>query len=533
MTTAEYISQGKASLGLELGSTRIKAVLISGRDDGFRPIASGSCEWENTLSGGIWTYSLTEVWQGLRAAFADLKSDVEQKYSVKLTKLASMGFSAMMHGYLAFDKNDCQLAEFRTWRNTITEEAAAKLTERFNFNIPQRWSIAHLYQAMLNKEEHVKDISFLTTLAGYVHWKLTGVKCLGIGDASGMFPIDSSSNCYDKAMLADFDSIISGSGYSFTLEGILPEILSAGEFAGVLTAEGAKLLDESGELEPGVPVAPPEGDAGTGMAATNSVRVRTGNISAGTSVFSMAVLEKPLKKVHTELDMVTTPTGSPVAMVHCNNCTSDINAWARMLVSASERFGFRLDYYKALEAIFSAALDGAKDCSGVMSINYFSGEPVTGLSEGRPMLIRTPDADFSFENLSRSLLYSACAALKIGNDILSGEEGVTLDKLYGHGGFFKAEGVGQRIMAAALRTPVSVMETAGEGGPWGMALLASYLVNKEKDETLEDFLDNKVFASSKGSSVDPDPDDVIGFDKFIEVYKSSLDAEKAAVAAIR
>ena len=528
MTIKEYIELGKASFGLEMGSTRIKAVLI-GED--FAPIASGSHEWENRLENGIWTYHLDDVWQGLQAAYAELKEDVMKKYGVKLTKLASMGFSAMMHGYLAFDKDENQLAQFRTWRNTMTEEAANELTALLDFNIPQRWSIAHLYQAILNKEEHVKDIASINTLAGYVHYKLTGKKVLGIGDASGMFPIDSEINDYNKEMMAKFEEKAAPLGYSWKLSEILPEVLSAGEDAGVLTEEGAKLLDPTGELLPGVPVCPPEGDAGTGMTATNSVAARTGNVSAGTSIFSMVVLEKPLSKVYPEIDMVTTPTGKAVAMVHCNNCTSDINAWAEMFRGMTAAVGKEISYYDALDAIFYSALKGDKDCGGVMTVNYFSGEPVTYLEEGRPLLVRRPDSKFSFENLSRSLVCSAMAALKLGMDILTDKENVPVDTLYGHGGFFKAKGVGQSLMAGALKVPVSVMETAGEGGPWGMAVLASYLVNKAEGETLEAYLTDKVFAASRGETLAPNDEDVKGFEGFIADYVKALEVEKAAVKA--
>jgi len=528
MDIREYIELGKASFGLEMGSTRIKAVLI-GED--HAPIASGSHEWENRLENGIWTYHLDDVWAGLQDAYADLKKDVFEKYGVKLTKLASMGFSAMMHGYLAFDKDEVQLAQFRTWRNTMTEQSANELTALLDFNIPQRWSIAHLYQAILNKEEHVADICSINTLAGYVHYKLTGKKVLGIGDASGMFPIDSETNDYNKEMMEKFDEKIAPCGYAWKLSDILPKVLLAGEDAGTLTAEGAKLLDPTGDLLPGVPVCPPEGDAGTGMTATNSVAARTGNVSAGTSIFSMVVLEKPLSKVYPEIDMVTTPTGKAVAMVHCNNCTSDINAWAEMFCGLTRAVGKEISYYEALDAIFYSALKGDKDCGGVMTVNYFSGEPVTYLEEGRPLLVRRPDSKFSFENLSRSLVCSAMAALKLGMDILTDKENVPVDTLYGHGGFFKAKGVGQSLMAGALKVPVSVMETAGEGGPWGMAVLASYLVNKAEGETLESFLSGKVFAASHGETLEPKDEDVKGFEGFIADYVKALEVEKAAVKA--
>ena len=527
---AQFISAGEAVFGLELGSTRIKAVLIGA--DGT-PLASGSYDWENRLENNVWTYHLEDVWTGLQTAYRSLADAVEAQYGVKLTKLKALGFSAMMHGYLAFDKDDNLLVPFRTWRNTMTEQAANELTARFGFNIPQRWSIAHLHQAILNGEEHVKDIAFITTLAGYVHWKLTGEKVLGIGDASGMLPIDSDTNDFDAGMIEKFDAIHADKGFGWKLSEILPTVRAAGEDAGVLTAEGAKLLDPTGALEAGVPVAPPEGDAGTGMAATNSVRVRTGNVSAGTSIFSMVVLEKPLSKVHVEIDMVTTPSGKPVAMAHCNNCTSDINAWAAVFKSFAEALCVSCTMPQALDAMFYGALEADPDCGGLVSYNYVSGEPMTGMEEGRPLFVRMPDSKFTFANFARTQLYSAMAALKIGMDILIDEEKVEVDTLLGHGGFFKAKGVGQKLMAGALRTPVSVMETAGEGGPWGMALLASYLVNRAEGETLEDYLDAKIFAGSEGVCIAPEETDMAGFEAFLNRYKAALPAERAAVDTLK
>ena len=524
MNIAEIILQGKAVLGMELGSTRIKAVLI-GAD--HAPIASGDHTWENRLENGIWTYHLQDVWAGVQDAYANLKKDVESKYGVKLNKLAAIGVSAMMHGYLAFDKNDGQLAQFRTWRNTMTGEAAAELSELFAFNVPQRWSIAHLYQAMLNKEEHVKDIAHLTTLAGYLHWQLTGVKVLGVGEASGMFPIDSEKCDYDASMLAAFEKKVSDAGYPWTLKGILPGVVNAGADAGVLTEKGAKLLDPTGELEAGCPLCPPEGDAGTGMTATNSVAIRTGNVSAGTSVFAMIVLEKPLSQVYPEIDMVTTPTGKPVAMVHCNNCTSDINAWAGMLKGFCDAAGLNVSMNDIYTALFNSALEGDKDCGGVINVALFSGEPVVGLDEGRPMLVRMPDAKMNFANFARSIVSGAMTSLKLGMDILA-KENVQIDSLLGHGGYFKTPVVGQKILAAALGTPVSVMETAGEGGPWGMALLAAYRVNKAEGETLEDYLEAKVFAGAQGSTAAPEAAFVTGADTYAQRFQTALEAEKAA-----
>ncbi|MCH5286483.1 MAG: FGGY-family carbohydrate kinase [Christensenellaceae bacterium] len=526
---SKFIQEGKGVLGIEFGSTRIKAVLI-GED--HAPIASGDHTWENRLENGVWTYHLDDVWAGLRDAYQNLVKDVQAQYGVTLDALAGFGVSAMMHGYLPFGKDGSQLAEFRTWRNTMTGEAAAELTDLLGFNIPQRWSIAHLYQAMLNGEAHVKDIDHLTTLAGYIHWQLSGKKVLGVGEASGMFPIDSAKGDYDQRMVDLFDALAAVKGYSWKLRDILPQVLSAGEDAGVLTAEGAKLLDPTGTLKPGALMAPPEGDAGTGMAATNSVAARTGNVSAGTSVFAMVVLEKPLSKVYPEIDMVTTPTGKPVAMVHCNNCTSDINAWAGMLKGFLEASGHTISTNDLYTTIFNAALKGDKDCGGVINVAYFSGEPVTGLDEGRPMIVRTPDANMSFANFARSLVVGAMTSLKLGMDILA-RENVKIDTLLGHGGYFKTPVVGQKLLAAALKTPVSVMETAGEGGPWGMALLAAYRVNKRDGESLEDYLNRAVFATAKGSSESPDYTDVTGIDAYTAQFVQALEAEKAAVANIK
>ena len=529
ISAKELIDEGKAVLGMELGSTRIKAVLI-GED--HAPIAMGSHSWENQLVDGVWTYSLTDVWAGIQDAYADLAADVKKQYGTEICSLAGIGVSAMMHGYLPFDKDGNQICGFRTWRNTMTGEAAAALTEKFGFNIPQRWSIAHLYQAILNGEEHVKDIDFLATLAVYVHWKLTGKKAAGVGEASGMFPIDSTVKDYDAGMMEKFGTMIADKGYPWTLRGILPKVMDAGEDAGCLTADGAKLLDPTGKLQPGAPMCPPEGDAGTGMAATNSVRPGTGNISAGTSVFAMIVLEKALSKVHMELDMVTTPDGLPVAMVHCNNCTSDINAWAGMLGGFMKTAGLTPDMNKVYEAIFSAALEGDPDCGGLINVNYLSGEPVTGLTEGRPMMVRMPDTSLSFANLARSLVFGAVATLKLGMDILTQEENVTVKSLLGAGGLYKTGVSGQKLTAAALNTPVSVMKTAGEGGPWGMALLAAYAVRKQPGETLPDYLEKRVFAGSEGSCMQPDPKDVAGFAAYIARYRQALEAEKAACAAM-
>ena len=524
-STISAIQAGETVLGIELGSTRIKAVLIG---PGHTPIASGDHAWENRYENGLWTYSLDDVWTGLRDAYFNLASDVESQYGVKLTKVKAMGVSSMMHGYLAFDKDDNLLVPFRTWRNTVTGQAAAELTGLFGFNIPQRWSIAHLHQAILNGEEHVRDVAFFTTLAGYVHWQLTGQKVIGIGDASGMFPIDSAVNDYDAAMLAKYDRRAAEFGYPWKLKDLLPRVLPAGEDAGILTADGARLLDPTGTLEPGCPVAPPEGDAGTGMAATNAVRARTGNVSAGTSVFAMIVLEKALSRVHEEIDMVTTPTGAPVAMVHCNNCTNEINAWAGVFKGLLEALGQEADMNTVYTAMFRAALDGEKDGGGILLYNYLSGEPVAGLSDGRPLLVRTPGSKLNFANFMRIQLHSALATLKIGLDILAGEQ-AAVDVLMGHGGFFKTPEVGQRIMAAAAGAPVCVMETAGEGGPWGMALLAAYPVNRAEGQSLEDYLESCVFAGQTGSIVEPDPADVDGFNAFMKQYMEGLAIQRSAI----
>ncbi|MEE1034583.1 MAG: FGGY-family carbohydrate kinase [Agathobacter sp.] len=525
----QTIENGKAVLGIEFGSTRIKAVLI---DEEHNPIATGAHDWENQLVDGIWTYSLDMIWNGIQDCYTKMADDAKKKYSVTITKLAAIGISGMMHGYLPFDKEGNLLVPFRTWRNTITGEAAAELTKVFDFNIPQRWSIAHLYQAILNKEEHVKKIDYFTTLAGYIHWQLTGQKVMGVGEASGMFPIDSATRNYDAKMLEKFDALDNVKAYPWKLEEILSKVLTAGENAGTLTAEGAKKLDVSGNLEGGIPLAPPEGDAGTGMTATNSVAVRTGNVSAGTSVFAMVVLEKALSAVHEELDLVTTPSGDAVAMVHCNNCTSDLNAWIGLFKEFSEMFGMNIDMNDIYGKLYNNAMTGDKDCGGLLAFNLFSGEPVIGLNEGRPMFARKPDAKMDLANFMRTHLYASLATLKIGCDILFKEEKVKVDTLYGHGGLFKTKGVGQSILAAAMDAPVAVMETAGEGGPWGMAVLAAYMVNRSEGEALEDYLSGKVFHGEKGTVMQPDPADVKGFDEYIASYKVAIKAQKDMVEAL-
>ena len=501
------IETGKAILGIELGSTRIKAVLI---DQENKPIAQGNHTWENQLVDGLWTYSIEAIWSGLQDCYADLRSNVKNLYGIEIENLAAIGVSAMMHGYMPFNVKEEILVPFRTWRNTNTGRAAAALSDLFVYNIPLRWSISHLYQAILDNEAHVKDIDFLTTLAGYVHWQLTGEKVLGIGDASGMLPIDPTTHNYSAEMVAKFDKLIAPNQYNWTLQDILPKVLSAGESAGVLTPEGSKKLDASGHLKAGIPVCPPEGDAGTGMVATNA-------------------LEKELSKPYEMIDMVTTPDGSLVAMVHCNNCTSDLNAWVNLFKEYQELLGIPVDMNEIYSKLYNIALTGDADCGGLLSYNYISGEPVTGLAEGRPLFVRSANDKFNLANFMRSHLYASVGVLKIGNDILFNEEKIKVDRITGHGGLFKTKGVGQRILAAAINSPISVMETAGEGGAWGIALLGSYLVNNEKKQSLADFLDEKVFVGDAGIEVSPTAEDVAGFNTYIENYKAGLPIEEAAV----
>ncbi len=521
------IEEGKTSLGIEFGSTKIKAVLI---DFSGNVMALGDYMWENKYEDGFWTYSIEDIKFGLKAAYKELKADVMNKYNITLKKITSFGVSAMMHGYMAFDKDDNLLVPFRTWRNTTTGEARDVLSKCFNFNIPQRWSIAHLYQAILNKESHVKDISYITTLAGYVHYLLTGYKVLGIGDASGMFPVDSETLDYKSDYIDKFEELIKDYDFGWKLRDILPEVKIAGDRAGVLTEEGVSLLDESKTLISGALAAPPEGDAGTGMVATNSVTPRFGNVSAGTSVFAMIVLDKPLKERHDEIDVVTTPDGKDVAMVHCNNCTSDINAWADMLSGFAKASGSDMTMNDIYDTMFKNILEGDDDCGGVISYNYFSGEHVTGLESGAPLLLRKTNASFTFKNLMRSLAYSAVATLKLGMDILFDKENVAIDKMYGHGGFFKNSNAGQTVMASALNCPVSVMETAGEGGPYGMACLALYTFKKKEDENLDlkGFLENLFFSNAKEYSLSADESIKVGFESFIADYKNYFDVERKA-----
>lgn len=526
MNAKETIQAGKAILGIELGSTRIKAILI---DTENHPIAQGSHTWENQLVDGLWTYSTEAIWNGLQDCYADLRKEVKTQYGIEIENLAAIGISAMMHGYLPFNKQGDLLVPFRTWRNTNTGEAAKVLSKLFVYNIPLRWSISHIYQAILNNEDHIKDISFLTTLAGYIHWQLTGKKVLGIGDASGMIPVNPDTKNYREDMMDKFDELIAPKNLGWKLRDILPEVLVAGADAGTLTEEGALRLDPSGHLKKGVPFCPPEGDAGTGMAATNAVKQRTGNVSAGTSSFSMIVLEKELSKPYEPIDIVTTPDGSLVGMVHCNNCTSEINAWTELFKEYQEMFGIPVDMGAIYEKLFNKALEGDADCGGLVAYNYVSGEPVTGFAEGRPLFMRSATDKFNLANFMRVQLYAAIGVLKIGNDILFKEEQVKVDRITGHGGYFKTKGVGQRMLAAALGSPISVMETAGEGGAWGIALLASYMVHHTPQQTLADFLDTQVFAGNAGVEVSPTVEDIEGFNAYIENYKRALPVEEAAV----
>ena len=543
MNEMELIKAGKTALGIEFGSTRIKAVLT---DLNGQVLAVGFHDWENSLVNGIWTYSLDEIHAGLKSCYASMKAQVTEKYGVDLTTVGALGISAMMHGYLAFDKDGNLLAPFQTWRNSNTQASADTLTDLFGFNIPLRWTIAHLYQRILDGEEHVKNIAFVTTLDSYIHWKLTGEKVTGIGDAAGIFPIDSSKLDYDQKMVDQFDTLISDRDLPWKLRDVLPKVLCAGEAAGVLTDEGAAFLDESGSLKGGILMCPPEGDAGTGMVATNAVAPGTGNVSAGTSTFAMLVLDRPLSKLYREIDMVTTPTGFPVAMSHANNGTSDLNAWVNLFAEFAALSGNSMDMGDIFKLLYENSLKGDKDCGGVLSYGYYSGEGITGLAEGRPLLVRTPDSTFSLANLMRSHLYTSLGAVKMGLDILLKDEKMNCVSLTGHGGFFKTKGVGQRYLAAAAGAPVTVMETASEGGPWGMALLAAFALLKNNAEVanefaskagsvpakMEDYLTG-IFAEMEGSTLAPDPADIEGFEKFMESYKAGLDIERAAIAAIK
>lgn len=523
---SKAIQQGSVSLGIELGSTRIKAVLIT---DDFNTIASGGYTWENKLEGGVWTYSLDEVWKGIQQSYLQVAAEVQSKYHVALSKINTIGVSAMMHGYLVFsDKNEL-LTPFRTWRNNITEEASSKLTSLFDFNIPQRWSIAHLYQAILNQEEHVDDIHFMTTLAGYIHWRLSGEKVLGVGDASGVFPIDKNAATYSDAFLKQFDNLNSVRDYKWNIQNILPKVLQAGEEAGRLTKEGAELIDVNGKLQPGSSLAPPEGDAGTGMISTNSIRKQTGNISIGTSAFSMIVLDKPLTKVYKDIDIVSTPHNEYVAMVHTNNCSSDINAWVNIFKEFAERLGMDVGFEKLYEALFLTTTKADADAGGLLNYSYLSGENITNMPEGRPLFVRDSSSNFSLANFIQSHLYAAFAPLKIGMDILK-EENINIDVLIAQGGMFKTPVIAQQVLSNALNMPITVMNTASEGGAWGMAILAKYVNYKHED--LETFLDQKVFSAPESSALSPEPKGVEGYEKFIKKYKKGLPIESVAINSI-
>lgn len=526
----ESILSGNTALGIEFGSTRIKAILVNKKNE---PIASGSHDWENRYEDGIWTYSLNDISTGLQDCYQSMAADVKNKYDVTLETVGAIGISAMMHGYMPFDKDDNLLVPFRTWRNNTTEKASEELSALFRFHIPQRWSIAHLYQAILNKEPHVKDIAYIATLEAYVHYVLTGEKVLGIGDIAGMFPVDANTKDYHEKMVEQFDELVAPHGFPWKLREILPKALLAGQNAGALTEAGAKFLDPSGSLKAGIPLCPPEGDAGTGMVATNSVTKRTGNVSAGTSVFAMVVLENDLSKPHEEIDMVTTPAGDPVAMVHCNNCTSDLNAWVNLFKEFAESFGMEVDMTKLFSVLYNKALEGDAECGKMLAYNYFSGEHITKFEEGRPLFVRTPESKFTLANFMRLHLFTSLGALKTGLDILFKEEGVTIDKILGHGGLFKTKGVGQKIMAGAIDVPVTVMETAGEGGAWGIAVLASYMKNKTEGESLDDFLNDKVFGEQESVMIEPDAKDVAGFNEFMKRYTAGLPIERAAVDCLK
>ncbi len=528
--TIDVIASGKAVLGIELGSTRIKAVLVNPEN---QPIASGSHGWENSYIDENWTYSLDEVWQGIQSAYADLVATVRQQYDVELTQLAALGVSAMMHGYLAFDKQDQLLTPFRTWRNNYTHQASTELMELFNHPVPQRWSIAHLYQAIIKDEVHVAQVDFITTLAGYVHWQLTGEKSLGIGDASGMFPIGIEQGDFDAKMLAQFDQYVAHKQYPWKVKDLLPKVLNAGEQAGFLSENGAKLLDPTGQLQCGTPLCPAEGDAGTGMVATNSVAANTGNVSAGTSIFAMVVLEGTLSKVYPELDLVTTPDGKLVAMAHSNNCASNIDAWVSLFKESMIAMGMDVNMDKLYSTLYNKALTGDKDCGGLLAYGYLSGEHITGFEQGRPLFACSADSNFNLANFMRVHIQSAFGAMKIGIDMLVKEEGLKLEKILAHGGLFRTPGVAQTLLAGALNTPVAVMETAGEGGAWGIALLASYLVSKSDGETLPEFLTNKVFVENNESVIAPTQQDVDGAEQFMQRYKQGLVIERAAVDNLR
>jgi sugar (pentulose or hexulose) kinase len=530
MNAKEAILNGKTALGIELGSTRIKGVLV---DMNGAVLAVGIYDWENSFIDNIWTYSIEEIHTGIRGCYSSLRKEVEKSYNLTLKKIGSIGISAMMHGYMALDRDGNQIAPFQTWRNTNTQQAADELTELFDFNIPLRWSIAHLYQRILDKEEHVKNLAYVSTLSAYIHWKLTGEKVIGVGDASGMFPIDSDTCDYDDGMVSKFDTLIEKYNFNWKLRDIFPKVLVAGEQAGVLTGDGAKFLDETGNLESGIPLCPPEGDAGTGMAATNSVAPRTGNVSAGTSTFAMIVLEKQLSKVYREIDMVTTPSGFPCAMSHANNGTSDLNAWVELFGEFAKLMGYQTNAGELFSKLYTHSLRGDSDCGGLLAYGYYSGENITMINEGRLAFLRTPESHFNLANFMKVHLYTSLGAVKMGLDILRKDEKVKVDRIMGHGGFFKTKGVGQRYLAAAVEAPVTVMDTASEGGAWGIALLAAYMLDRKKDEKLEDYLENHIFRQLSGETIAPDEKEIKGFNTFMEHYKDGLDIEKKAIEVMK
>ena len=526
-TARETIAAGHAVLGIELGSTRIKASLV---DPHGAPLAGGSHAWENQFVDRVWTYALDDVEAGLRACVASLLAEVEERYGVRPTSFRAIGVSAMMHGYLALDESGELLVPFRTWRNTSTGAAAAELSALLGHNIPLRWSVAHLHQAVLDDEPHVSRLAHLTTLAGYVHWRLTGRRVLGVGDASGMFPMDPATHDYDADLLARYDELVAGRRPGLHLADLLPEVLLAGQEAGRLTPEGAAWLDPSGTVAPGIPLCPPEGDAGTGMVATNAVAPRTGNVSVGTSIFAMVVLERPLAGVHHELDLVTTPAGDLVAMVHCNNGASELGAWAGVFGEFATALGRSADPDEVFGALLRSALDGEADGGGLLAYNYLSGEPITGLDEGRPLLVRTPDSRLTLANLIRTQVYGAFGTLSLGMQVLS-SEGVEIDTLFAHGGLFRTAGVAQRLLAAAVGAPVGVARTASEGGPWGMAVLAAYL-GSAAEQDLGTFLTQEIFGAAAADVVDPDPDDVRGYATYLDRYRAGLAVERSAAQAL-
>lgn len=531
MERAENVLLGsKCYLGIEFGSTRIKAVLI---DEHHRVIAQGNHDWENQIVDGIWTYAMADVIKGLQDCYHKVKTSVQEQYHVVLHHMDGIGISAMMHGYLVFDEQDELLTPFRTWRNTMTQEASSILSDVFQFHIPQRWSIAHIYQAMLNQEEHVAKIRFQTTLAGYVHYRLTGKKVLGIGEASGMFPIDTDKGCFHEGMIQQFNELSKEMPYTWKLEHILPDVLHAGEDAGVLSERGAVLLDPEGDLKAGIPLCPPEGDAGTGMIATNSIKAKCGNVSAGTSIFAMVVLEKELEKAYEAIDIVTTPDGKPVAMVHCNNGTSELNTWVHMFQELLVMMNVKISTEELYHQLFAKALQGQSNGGGILACNYVSGEHITGFEEGMPFVMRRPQGTFDLANFMLTQMYSSIATLTLGMHILTKEEKITVENMFGHGGFFKTVDVGQKVMAAALHAPVSVMDTAGEGGAWGCAVLAAYRANVDAYRDILDYLNNNVFAETQIHTVQPDGRLQDGFDDYIEAYKTCLAMERCAIDAVK